>query len=55
MAVESRRHILVGNLPRTALPADIQRTIRRERLVGVDDGEGLNFVHVLLLRHTSPT
>ncbi|KIK94300.1 hypothetical protein PAXRUDRAFT_104227, partial [Paxillus rubicundulus Ve08.2h10] len=36
-AAESRRHILVANLPRTALPADIQRAIRRERLVGVDD------------------
>ncbi|KIJ69228.1 hypothetical protein HYDPIDRAFT_36311 [Hydnomerulius pinastri MD-312] len=37
LSVETRKHILLGNLPRTALPADIRRTIRREKLVGVDD------------------
>lgn len=38
-AAETRKHILLDNLPRTALPADIRRTTRREKLVGVDDGE----------------
>ena len=37
--VDTRRHILITNVPRTALAADIRRTIRQERVVGVDDGE----------------
>jgi len=37
MTAETRRHILLGNLPRTTLPADIERALRRERLVGVED------------------
>lgn len=32
-----KKHIIVENLPRTALVADIRRTLRRERVVGVDD------------------
>ncbi|KIO13601.1 hypothetical protein M404DRAFT_952973 [Pisolithus tinctorius Marx 270] len=38
VAVEDvKKHIIVENLPRTALVADIRRTLRRERVVGVDD------------------
>ncbi|KAF9227614.1 hypothetical protein BS17DRAFT_693550, partial [Gyrodon lividus] len=37
MTAETKRHILVENLPRTAFPADIRRAIRREKLVGIDD------------------
>ena len=39
MTVETRRHIRLENLSRTVLPADIERALRRERLVGVEDGE----------------
>ncbi|KAG6329730.1 hypothetical protein ID866_9358, partial [Astraeus odoratus] len=34
---DARRHILLENLSRTALAADIRRAIRRERVIGVDD------------------
>ncbi|KAI9571292.1 hypothetical protein HD554DRAFT_2016868 [Boletus coccyginus] len=37
MAAETRRHIRLENLSRTTLPADIERALRRERLVGVED------------------
>ncbi|KAG9318723.1 hypothetical protein JVU11DRAFT_822 [Chiua virens] len=37
LSTETRRHIRLENLSRTALPADIKRALRRERLVGVDD------------------
>ncbi|KAI6036372.1 hypothetical protein BKA83DRAFT_4162007 [Pisolithus microcarpus] len=42
-----KRHIIVENLPRTAIAADIRRTLRRERVVGVDD------VQVDMYRFTS--
>lgn len=48
MSAETRRHIRLENLPRTTLPADIERALRRERLVGVEDGEILDpAMHVL--------
>ncbi|KAL4077176.1 hypothetical protein V8B97DRAFT_1400259 [Scleroderma yunnanense] len=37
VANNARRHILIENVPRTALAADIRRTIRQERVVGIDD------------------
>lgn len=48
MAAETRRHIRLENLSRTTLPADIERALRRERLVGVEDGKSPGpAVHVL--------
>lgn len=40
MTAETRRHIRLENLSRTTLPADIEKALRRERLIGVEDGEG---------------
>ncbi|KAH7889460.1 hypothetical protein F5I97DRAFT_535793 [Phlebopus sp. FC_14] len=34
----AQRHICLTHLPRSALPSDIRRLIRREKLVGVEDG-----------------
>lgn len=49
ITAETRRHIRLENLPRTTLPVDIERALRRERLVGVEDGEILEFdMHVLM-------
>lgn len=48
MTAETRRHIRLENLSRTTLPADIERALRRQRLVGVEDGECLGpVIHVL--------
>jgi len=48
VAAETRRHIRLENLSRTTLPADIERALSRERLVGVEDGESPGpAVHVL--------
>ncbi|KAF9246265.1 hypothetical protein BU15DRAFT_23546, partial [Melanogaster broomeanus] len=37
IAAAPKRHIVLENLPRTALPTDLRRAIRRAKLVGVDD------------------
>lgn len=48
MTAETRRHIRLENLPRTVLPVDVERALRRERLVGVEDGESPGCViHIL--------
>lgn len=48
VTAETRQHIRLENLPRTTLPADIERALRCERLVGVEDGEILGpAMHVL--------
>ncbi|KAG8217758.1 hypothetical protein J3R82DRAFT_5919 [Butyriboletus roseoflavus] len=50
VTAETRRHIRLENLPRTTLPADIERALRRERLVGVENGEILGLVQLQLFR-----
>jgi hypothetical protein len=48
MTAQPRRHIRLENLSRTTLPADIERVLRRERLVGVEDGENPGLVMPVL-------
>lgn len=43
-ASDAKRHIVIVNVPRTALAADIRRTLRQERVIGVDD------IHIDLYR-----